>query len=396
MSDHERASIEMANPGRLATLLRKEREALIDRWLDRVLNDPGVPTANKLGRPALEDNMPVLLDRIIERTAGGDFDVDDLSDGSGRHSVGAKEIGTAHAEHRFDVNYTAEETIRELSIFREVLLELCAENRIVLTLDESKVVHLAIDEMMAVDAKQLETQVFSRSEQVMAIVAHDLRNPLNIVDGYAQLLKMDPAPGVVAAAQAIERSTKQMTRLIEDLLAMSQLELGHMSIQQQEADARELVTEVLDQFRHTANRKGIALTSHLPEREVLIGCDPLRIEQAIGNLVSNAIKFTPHGGRVWVELERTGTRVIFRVCDTGSGIAPEQRPQVFRPFWQGGEAGRHGVGLGLAIVRGIVDAHGGSVSAHEAPGGGAMFCFTLPVLEEARSSKSFRIGRPSR
>ncbi|WP_394836356.1 sensor histidine kinase [Pendulispora rubella] len=383
----------MTNPGRLANLLEKERQVLIDRWLERVLDDPEVPTANRLGRPALEDNLPVLIDRMIERTAAGDFG--DERDGSGRHSVGAKEIGTAHAQHRIDVHYTAEETIRELSIFRDVLLELCAENRIVLTLDESRVVHLAIDEMMAVNAKQVETQVFARSEQVMAIVAHDLRNPLHVVDGHAQLLTLSAVPEVVAAGETIQRSTKQMTRLIEDLLAMSKLELGHMSIQSQQVDARSLVTEVLEQFRHGADRKGIAMTSYLPEHELRIECDPARIEQAIGNLVSNALKFTPQGGRVWVELQRSTAGAIFRVCDTGPGIAPEQRDQVFRPFWQGGDAGRHGVGLGLAIVRGIVDAHGGSVSAHEAPGGGALFCFTLPLMEGARSIKSFGIGRSS-
>ncbi|WP_394825671.1 sensor histidine kinase [Pendulispora albinea] len=266
----------------MASLLQKERQVLIDRWLERVLGDPAIPTANKLARPALEDNIPVLIDRIIERTT--QKEPDEEGEISGRHSVDAKEIGTAHARHRIDLHYTAEETIRELSLFREVLLELCAENLIALDLDESKLVHLAIDEMMAVNAKQVEQTVFRRSEQVMAIVAHDLRNPLHIIDGHAQLLKAGAPQDSVAVGEAIERSTKQMTRLIEDLLAMSKLELGHMSIHQQQVDARELVTEVLEQLRHAAIRKRIAMTSRLPQTEVAVACDPVRIEQAIGKL----------------------------------------------------------------------------------------------------------------
>ncbi|WXA89733.1 ATP-binding protein [Pendulispora rubella] len=135
--------------------------------------------------------------------------------------------------------------------------------------------------------------------------------------------------------------------------------------------------------------------SDLPEDEVPIECDPVRIEQAIGNVVSNALKFTPPGGRVWVALERTDTHVIFRVLDTGPGIPPEQRDEVFRPFWQGDKMDRHGVGLGLAIVRGIVEAHGGSVAVDGTAGGGATISILLPSGAHARSSKSFAITRRS-
>ncbi|WP_394851179.1 ATP-binding protein [Pendulispora rubella] len=389
MSTSDRSFNETAKRGRLAKLLRKERQVLLDRWLDRVLEDPNIPTANKLARPALEDNMPTLLDRLIERTAT--LDLDEESESTDRHVGAVKEIGITHAQHRFEVHYTAEETIRELSLFREVLLELCVENLIVLTLDESKLVHLAIDGMMAANAEQVEEKVFGRSEQAMAIVAHDLRNPVHNVEGYAQLLKAGTPLDAVAVGEALERSTKQMNRLIEDLLLMSKLDIGQLSIQAEQVDACELVKEILEQFYHPAKRKRIALTSDLPEREVPVACDPVRIGQAIGNLVSNALKFTPQGGRVWVELERGATHVIFRVGDTGAGIPPELRDHIFRPFWQGSKTARHGVGLGLAIVRGVVDAHGGSVSVREAPGGGAMFCFTLPVEEPARPSTSFGI-----
>ncbi|WP_394846775.1 sensor histidine kinase [Pendulispora brunnea] len=389
MSKHERISAERSARGHFAGFLHKNRNLLIERWVQRVVNDPEIPAANKLSRPALEDDVPILVDLLIAKFARNPSqEVEHASEGDR-----ASDVARSHTRHRLNAQYTVTEALRELSHLRRAVHALCDENFIVLGLDGVELLHATIDEWMAVTASELERAIVRSSEEIMAIVAHDLRNPLHVIAGYALLLQEGSPIDGLGVGVALERSVQQMQRLIEDLLAMSKLERGHLSIQRDRVDARALVKGVLEQLRRLADRKRITMSCAVPSQDVSIECDADRIEQALGNLISNAIKFTPEGGRVDVELELSTTHAIFCVRDTGPGISAEFRDRIFRPFWQGSNDARQGVGLGLAIARGIVEAHGGAIDVGSAPGGGTVFKFVIPLVEMARPSRSFFIER---
>jgi signal transduction histidine kinase len=363
-------------PGRLAWLLAHFRLELLAQWKKRVLEDPQVPDANRLTSPALEDHIPRLLEHLLQRltrhpdTAWGER--------VGRVVGTSAEVGVAHAQQRFAVHYTLSEALRELSHLRAAVLDLCAAHAVAPNADEMTLLHSAIDEMMMTSATEIERADRRAYEQAMAVVAHDLRNPLNTIAVHAALMQnesrlFDPRN----SGRVLAQSARIMGRLVEDLLAYAKLEAGHFSVHPADVDACDLVRETLDQYRHSASRRKIELSVGLPNRPTRIICDHDRILQALGNLVGNAIKFTPNGGRVRVELEPLEERCQFRVADSGPGIAPEHTEEVFRPFWQAPGAAV-GAGLGLAIARGIVEAHGGEIGIERHAPAGACFVFTLP------------------
>ncbi|WP_394823517.1 ATP-binding protein [Pendulispora albinea] len=380
-----------ATPSPLASLLVTARDALLERWAQRLLHDPEVPSAQRLSRPALEDNFPVLIERIVQRLERMAANQDG---GKPEHSQ-SEDVGVAHARHRFAAQYTIAEALRELRHFRGAVLDICDEHRSALTIGEARVLHATIDESMEIAASEIEGMAVRRFEHVMAIVAHDLRAPLQVITGHATLLKEGLALGASDCAivgAALERSSKQMVRLIEDLGLASELELGHLSIQRRSVDARSIVQNVIEQLRYIANRKSITLATTMPEQPVLAVCDPERIEQALGNIVSNAIHFTPRAGQIRIDLKASLKQAMFRVLDSGPGIAPEHREHVFHPFWKGSSTRRTGMGLGLAIARGIVEAHGGTIFVTSPPGSGAVFCFTISLEADEAPSESIEIG----
>ena len=216
-------------------------------------------------------------------------------------------------------------------------------------------------------------------EEVLSMVAHDLRNPLNLIYGTTQLLsecqlsceERERLLGVCA------RSVTRMNRLIEDLLDVTRLESGQLSLAIEAMDARRIVTDLEETFRPQADKQRVQFMVALPANDLVATLDPTRIEQAIGNLISNAFKFTKEGGTVSLELRQTEEGVAFLVRDTGAGIPPEHLPHVFERFWQA-KSDKRGIGLGLAIVKGIAEAHGGRVSVISQPGVGSTFQLTVP------------------
>lgn len=215
-------------------------------------------------------------------------------------------------------------------------------------------------------------------DEVLAVVAHDLRAPLNAIVLAARALERMPAPPAARPAmETLLSASSRMDRLIDDLLDVARLDAGAMSVAPQAADAAALVQEAVDAGRSIAGhvRLEVAIASPLPH----VSADRDRIQQVFSNLLGNAAKFTPPGGRVEVGARREGGSVRFWVRDSGPGIDPGDLPHVFDRFWQAGRADRRGVGLGLAIARAIVLAHGGSIHAESPPGEGASFVFTLPL-----------------
>ncbi len=225
--------------------------------------------------------------------------------------------------------------------------------------------------------------VFAR-EEILAIVSHDLRNPLGVVQLDAAELKTWEIPGdkdvadkLRASADRILRSVGLMTRLIADLLDMAKIDAGRLDLRKQPEASRPLIEDVLRILEPLAHAKQITIEKELTEAPP-VNADRDRIFYVLSNIIGNAIKFTPERGTITLRTERRRDELVIVVDDSGPGIPPEQRAHVFDRYRRG-HASKDGSGLGLYIAKGIVLAHGGGIWAEAAPGGGARFCLTLPL-----------------
>ena len=218
---------------------------------------------------------------------------------------------------------------------------------------------------------------------LLAIVSHDLRNPLSVIVTNATILQRTTIAGkdgerVDTSAQTILRSADRMKRLIADLLDFAQIQAGQLAVERVLQDVEGLVRDCVEMLTQQAAAKDLkAVTS----AGLLVLCDRERVLQVLSNLVGNAIKFTPDGGSIVVEARADGHGVRFSVRDTGRGISEEDLPRVFDRFWQAQRKNRAGIGLGLSIAKGLVEAHGGRLSAESRLGAGTTFFFTLPLAE---------------
>jgi PAS domain S-box-containing protein len=227
-------------------------------------------------------------------------------------------------------------------------------------------------------------QATQARDQVLAIVAHDLRNPLSTVLMAAQLLLETPTEKTDRKhLDIIRRSADRMNRLVQDLLEVTRIESGRLTVDARPEEVAPVIEEALSMLRPLAAGRSILLESNCDERIPPVLLDSARILQVFSNLIGNAIKFTPIGGSVSIRCERAGDEVRLGVSDTGPGIPAEELPHIFRRFWQASTKDRRGIGLGLSIAEGIVEAHGGRIWVESRPGVGSTFYFTRPL---ARSS----------
>ncbi|HET7706556.1 MAG TPA: ATP-binding protein [Thermoanaerobaculia bacterium] len=229
-------------------------------------------------------------------------------------------------------------------------------------------------------------------EEFLATLSHELRTPMTSVLGWIQMLRDDTLEPQLfrEGLQAMEQSARVQAQLIDDLLDLSRIEMGKLHLQMQTVDLCHLVRAAVDTIRPSAGVKNIRLDVDTGNEMFVIG-DPNRLQQVVWNLLSNAVKFTERGGTVKVTARREGADVSLSVADNGRGIEPEFLPHVFDRFRQSESTATRrygGLGLGLAIVRQIVDLHGGAVSARsEGLGHGATFTVCLPV-------GALRVGDP--
>jgi signal transduction histidine kinase/DNA-binding response OmpR family regulator len=246
---------------------------------------------------------------------------------------------------------------------------------------------LATRAALAVENARLfaQAQAATRArDEMLAVVAHDLRNPLSTISLGAELLLDTTADDAAHAFQrkhlaTVKRSAERMNRLIQDLLDVTRVSGGKLAITPQEEDVSVLLAEASAMLRPLAEARGIAFATAGARGLPRVRADGARIMQVISNLVGNAVKFTPEGGSVTLAAALDGDELRVSVIDTGAGISPEQLPHVFGRFWQADDTDRRGLGLGLAIARGIVEAHGGRIWVESQPGEGSAFHFTLPA-----------------
>lgn len=246
--------------------------------------------------------------------------------------------------------------------------------------DLAQLAGLAIENASLYRATQ---DAINARDEVLGVVAHDLRNPLSAIHISAQMLRdhlacVEDAEPMVRLIDMIRRSVQRADRLIEDLLDVHRMEVGQLSLESAEVRAAPLVHEVVESQQPLAAGASLELRAEAPDETPPVWADRGRLMQVLENLIGNAVKFTPQGGRITVSVEDHGAAVRFRVADTGQGIAPDQLPHLFDRFWQAERTDRRGAGLGLAICKGIVEAHGGRIWAESAPGAGTTFFFTIP------------------
>jgi two-component system CheB/CheR fusion protein len=387
---------------RVGSLIQRDVALIIERWnLRAVAEQPG---AARLHHEALQDDLSTFL-RELGRTLAESDD-----DDNPRHRVPAYQ----HGKQRWEAGWSLIEVIRDYQILRLVILDYLQE-----VLDrplrarESMAIGLALDEAIAASAaiyvrrreeeirqaeearhrRQAEAlqEMNRRKDEFLAILGHELRNPLAPVRNSLFVLRergQDPATLEWALA-LLERQAQHMTRLVDDLLDVSRLGRGIIRLHTEQLDLAQLVRSVVEDQRGPMEAAGLKLELRLPESPVWVMGDGTRLAQVVGNLLNNAAKFSNPGGQVTVEVgvEPEARRALVRVRDNGVGIGPEVLPYLFEIFVQGDRTltrSRGGLGLGLALVKRLVELHRGEVHAASAgPGQGAEFSFRLPLVEGA-------------
>ncbi|MFT3915714.1 MAG: ATP-binding protein [Anaeromyxobacteraceae bacterium] len=284
-----------------------------------------------------------------------------------RVRVAEEALGAAGRE-RDDANRAAEETVRAAEAERA-------------RAEEAR----ALARAQADDAQRAK-------DEFIATVSHELRTPLNAVLGWARLLRlgrMDPER-TARAVEVIERSASAQAQIVDDLLDVSRIVRGELKLDVRPLELLTVVEAAVEAVRPAAEARGIGLGAALLPHTARVAGDPGRLQQVFWNLLVNAIKFTPPGGRVEVRLEERGDEVVVEVADTGAGIDPAFAPHLFERFRQADSSSTRvhgGLGLGLSIVRQLVEAHGGTAgAASPGPGRGSVFTVRLPAVK----------GRPRR
>ncbi|HSN88902.1 MAG TPA: ATP-binding protein [Thermoanaerobaculia bacterium] len=228
-----------------------------------------------------------------------------------------------------------------------------------------------------------------RKDEFLAMLAHELRNPLAPIRNALHILGVPDVDPAMArrARETMERQIRHMVRLVDDLLDVSRITRGKVQLRQEKVDLAAAAARAGEAVRHLAEDHGCELIVKVPSTPVLVEADPVRLDQVLWNLLNNAAKFTEPGGRIWLEVEAAGGQAIVRVRDTGVGIPPDLLPNIFEPFVQGNsglDRAQGGLGIGLTLVRSLVEMHGGRVAASsEGSGRGTELEAFLPQVARA-------------
>ncbi len=223
-----------------------------------------------------------------------------------------------------------------------------------------------------------------RKDEFLAMLSHELRNPLAPIANAVQLLRMQPAEGMMEreARLIIERQLSQLTRLVDDLMEVSRISTGRVQLRLETVDMRSIVERAIESARLLIERHQHSITLVMPDTAVTLNADSTRLEQVLVNLLNNAAKYTPNGGVLTLTLEQTGGECVVRLRDTGMGIAPDLLARVFDLFTQAERSldrSQGGLGIGLALVQRLVELHGGRVDVHSSLGAGSEFIVYLPL-----------------
>jgi signal transduction histidine kinase len=219
-----------------------------------------------------------------------------------------------------------------------------------------------------------------------ADIAYDLRTPLTVISGYLESLRDGVLKPTHERFDAMYKEAQHLQRLVEDLRTLSLADAGELSLQLEATPPRSLLERLAATFQHQAEQRQVTLQVEVEPELPAVNVDPERMAQVLGNLISNALRYTPEGGQITLSAQRQASAVALQVQDNGAGITPEALPHIFERFYRGDTA-RHDCGqsddgesgLGLAIARSIVELHGGTITADSAPGKGTKIAIVLPA-----------------
>jgi signal transduction histidine kinase/CheY-like chemotaxis protein len=380
---------------------------IISRWRDAVRRDPEqARVIHKLDDHELEDHLPSLTEKIIKLLRN-------------EPAVDIERDAAQHGQQRRALGYSVVLMLRELQLFRRVLMDMVQEmvgtgvsaeeveqgrNLIIETIDRSMNVSIAQYTLAAErernSAQGEARELHEQRDRFLATLSHELRNQVSPILLGTQLLK-DLKPSdrrMVEAIDRIERQARHQAILIDDLLDISRFRYGKLQLKPEYLDLRKPIQHALETLQADFLAKRLKLEVALPDEPLFASVDETRIAQILINLLSNALKYTPSQGVVSVTLAKEGDSAVLAVRDTGEGIDPEALPQLFTMFFQvnGPPRGvKSGLGVGLAVAKVLVDLHGGTIEAHsEGEGKGAEFIVQLPVtasMSEAPYEQSRRV-----
>ncbi|MEW6408629.1 MAG: ATP-binding protein [Nitrospirota bacterium] len=243
-------------------------------------------------------------------------------------------------------------------------------------------VKIATEDLAEVNKKLIEAnrrleELDKRKSAFMADISHELRTPLTAIRGAMDYLIAKSDGGTTPFLEIVKNNADRLTRLVNDLLDLSRIEMGTIGMMLKPYDISTLINEIVITFQPLASEKKIELEVST-KRGLVTSIDEDRIRQVLINLISNALQFTPEGGKITVRAYEENSNVVVSVSDNGTGIAPEDQEKIFEKFHKVKDSGSRGAGLGLAICKGIVEAHGGSIRVESEVGKGSNFVFTLP------------------
>ena len=368
----------------IAKMLREGKEELIGDWISRVRSDPAIPQAHTLDEEALRDNIPRLIDALVDSLTQSAKRGEPR--GATAEEIGAETAVREHAQHRMEEGYSLAEELREMGHLRSAFVDMCTRSGLILKGEESKLVHAVIDETMTAAALEMEKLAsadlrrdVALRELFTAILGHDLRSPLTgIVLASSKLLARDDLPERVSKDhRRIAANAARMQRLIEDLLDSTRIRAGGLPITRQPTDLRPICEGVIEEALLAHPRCVLELVA---PAEVRGDWDPDRLTQLAQNLVHNAIEHGQHSAPIRIEVRDLGPFVELEVHNLGAPIVPEVLPSIFDPFIQGEPAARRskGLGLGLFIAKAIVEGHGGTIRATSDAEHGTSFIAALP------------------
>ena len=252
------------------------------------------------------------------------------------------------------------------------------------------------ERQLAAQTQALE-ELDHRKDEFLAMLSHELRNPLAPLSNAVQLLRLmpDENPARQQALAIIERQASQLNQLIDELLEISRISTGRVQLRQEQVALGSIVARAIETSQPLFTQKGHALAVTLPNQEVWLYADAMRLEQIVVNLLANAAKYTDPGGLISLDVQQDGEVAVLRITDNGIGIAPELLPRIFELFTQAERSldrSEGGLGIGLYLVQRLVELHGGNVSASSTVGQGSDFTVCFPVIQPAALPKPTLAG----
>lgn len=357
-----------------------DRELRYVRINECLANINGLPAAEHIGRTVREllPHIADLIEPALRRALQGDS-IEELEIVGQQDRSGRRRSVLMHSSPILDKDGTAVTGIN--IVVEDITDRKEAEERLRSVESEQRMLISAVD------------RANRTKDQFIATLAHELRQPLGAIAMAAGLLRAKSENRRDRAWDVVERQLQLAIRLLDDLLDLSRIERGKVAFCRERLDLRDIVQSAVDVAAHLVSERRQRLHVAVPTAAVTVLGDRERLQQVVSNLLNNASKFTPTGGNIAVSLTVEASRAIVSVRDSGRGIPPAHFETIFEPFAQAEHTTGGGLGIGLAVVRQLVERHGGRVEAHSAgEGRGSEFTVTLPLAEPAALSSP---GRPS-